>query len=160
MFVSVFGMKRQTYRNQTGLRVCQSPCSAAAINTLLANNPNRIIWVDGELELENNARVGSSTAPVLLIVNSRSLELHTGAEINGFVYLTGGNGDLSTIELHAGATSITGAIAAEGQLTTHCADSSGICGELTVRYDRPIMDMLRTTYGTWVRVTGGWQDFK
>jgi Tfp pilus assembly protein PilX len=158
MFVSIFGMNRQTYRNQTGLRVCPSPCTSAAIITLLADNPNRIIWVEGDLSLD--AAIGSAPVPVLLIVNGSTLTLSAGVNLYGFVYLTGGASTTSTIELPAAATTITGAVVAEGQLMTHYAAPGGSGTELTVNYDRQIMDILRTTYGTWVRVTGGWRDFK
>lgn len=162
MFVSTFGMKKATYLNQTGLRTCPSPCSAAQINTLLVNNPNRIIWVEGPLSLDANIGDASTTplAPVLLIVNGNTLTLGAGVTVYGFVYMTGGSGTTSTIQLPAAATTIRGAVVAEGRLLTSYATPAGAGTELTVNYDRQAMDILRTSYGTWVRVTGGWRDFK
>jgi hypothetical protein len=157
MFVAVFGMKRQTYRDQPGLRVCSAPCSSALINNLLANNPNRIIWVEGALTLD--ASIGSPAAPVLLIINSDSLTLNTGVQITGFVYMAGA---ASTISLPAAspAPSIVGALVAEGSLTASYAAAPAAGQELTIVYDPVSLNLLRTTYGSWVRVVGSWRDFK
>jgi hypothetical protein len=158
MFVATFGMKRQAYRDQPGLRACLDPCTAAQINTLLTNNPNRIIWVEGNLTLD--ASIGAVGAPVLLIVNADTLTLASGVQIYGFVYLTGAASATSTINLPAGATAITGALVAEGSLSTAYASAPAAGQELTIAYDPVPLNLLRTTYGSWVRVPGGWRDFK
>jgi hypothetical protein len=54
MFVSIFGMKRATYRNQPGLRSVPAPCSASFGQHLLQNNPDRVIWVQGDLTVDAN----------------------------------------------------------------------------------------------------------
>ena len=161
MFVSIFGMKRQTYRQQPGLRVCAAPCSAANVNTLLVNNPNRIIWVDGDLTVDAN--IGTAAVPVLLIVNGDTLTIDPNRVINGFVYMTGdGSGtETSTILLSTGgSTEIHGALVAEGKLVTQYAGAPGAADQLTVTYDRAVLDRLRLTYGSWVRLGAAWRDFK
>ena len=56
---------------------------------------------------------------------------------------------------------IRGALVAEGDLTTRYASGVPSAGnELTVTYDREAMDVLRLTYGSWVRLGGGWRDFR
>lgn len=163
MFASVFGMKRPTYRDQPGLRFCASPCSTTQINTLLQNNPNRVIWVDGNLTVDAN--IGDSTTspvtPVLLIVDGGTLTINSGRTIYGFVYMTGGGTATSTIELPTGgATTIRGALVAEGNLVTHYASTPSASDALTVQYDRTALDRLRTSYGSWVRLPAAWRDFK
>ena len=160
MFVSTFGMKRQTYRDQPGLRVCFDPCTAAQIDTLLNNNPNRIIWVEGNLTVDTN--IGTAGAPVLLIVNADTLTLATNVNIYGFVYLTGAASATTTINLPAASPppTITGALAVEGSLTVSYASAPAVGQELTITYDPVPLNLLRTTYGSWVRVVGGWRDFK
>jgi Tfp pilus assembly protein PilX len=157
MFVAVFGMKRQTYRDQPGLRVCNSPCTSALINDLLDNNPHRIIWVEGALTLDAN--IGTTDAPVLLIVNSDTLTLGTGVQIIGFVYMAGA---ASTINLPVStpAPSIAGALVTEGSLTASYASTPAPGQEFTILYDPVSLNLLRTTYGSWVRVVGSWRDFK
>ena len=163
MFVTTFGMKRQTYKDQPGVRKCPPPCSAAAINTLMVDNPNRIIWVEGDLTL--NANIGTPgsfpPAPVLLIVDGRTLTLGPAVQVYGFVYMTGGLTNTSTIDLPDTATGITGALVAEGRLvTTYSGGAPAATSFLTVTYDAAALELMRTTYGSWVRLAGSWRDFK
>ena len=161
MFVMTFGMKRQTYREQPGLRVCPSPVVCPAItdiNTAAANNPNRIIWVQGDLAL--TANLGTPAAPVLLIVDGERLTLGADVSIHGFVYITGGATDTATIALPDTPTSITGALVAEGKLVTTYSGVPANASKLTVTYDAAALDLMRTTYGSWVRMPGSWRDFR
>lgn len=159
MFVSTFGMKRDVYQQQPGLRICASPCSAAALQTLLADNPNRVIWAQGNVTL--NADVGSTGAPLLLIIDGGNLTLGGGVKVVGFIYVTGtltppALWPSATVTLSGSAATIQGALVAEGDLTT----TSPAGGALSVTYNRDVMDLLRTTYGSWARLPGGWRDFK
>ena len=161
MFVSIFGMKRATYRNQPGLRVCTSPCSAANVNTLLQNNPDRVIWVDGDLTV--NAPIGSVGTPVLMIVDGDTITMDPFMSIFGFVYITGAGSvapDTSKLMLPDNQTFIQGALVAEGNLVTEYAGTPAASSFLTVTYDAAILDRLRQTYGSWVRLGAAWRDFK
>lgn len=159
MFVTTFGMRRQTYREQPGVRVCPS-ATCTDVNTALAENPNRIIWVQGNLAL--TAPLGTAAAPVLLIVDGETLTLGPGVQIHGFVYMTGGDTDTSTILLPPDApTAITGAVVAEGRLLTdYTGTPLPVANRLTITYDAALLELLRTTYGSWVRLPGSWRDFK
>lgn len=159
MFVSIFGMKRATYRNQPGLRVCASPCSASAVNTLLQNNPDRIIWVEGDLTVDND--IGSAAAPVLMIVNGSTLTMDEERTIHGFVYLTGDGAAVATIVLPDDPCFITGGLVAEGHLVTlYPVVPTSANHQLVVTYDSAALDRLRLTYGSWVRLGAAWRDFK
>lgn len=162
MFAATFGMKRATYLQQSGLRVCAAPaCTTAAdINALQAANPNRVIWVQGDLAL--NADIGTAAAPVLLVVDGATLTLAANVNIVGLVYITGGSaapGTAATIELPNAATNINGALVAENALLTNYAGAPAATDMLTVTYDPVVLNLLRTTYGTYVRVPGSWKDF-
>jgi hypothetical protein len=162
MFAATFGMKRQTYRQQPGLRVCPTPCTAAAINGLLASDPNRIIWVEGPLTLDADIgdATSSPTKPVLLIVNGAVLTLGDNVDIYGFVYMVGdATTETSSINLPDTPTSITGALVAEGKLETMYSGTPATTSRLTVSYNPAALDLLRTTYGSWVRVPGSWRDY-
>ncbi len=157
MFVSIFGMKRATYRNQPGLRVCAAPCTAGDVNTLLQDNPDRVIWVEGDLTVD--ADIGTpGVTPVLLVVNGDTLTLDVDRIVHGFVYLTGDGAavaNTSTIAIMGGSPQIQGALVAEGRLVT-----TVVAGQLTVTYDATALDRLRRTYGSWVRLGAAWRDFK
>jgi len=168
MFVSTFGMTRQTYLEQPGLRRCGvagvPTCTAANINTLLAENPGRIIWAEGNVTLDAdvgtpaNPVAGTKAVPVLLVVNGNTLTLGAGVDVVGFVYLTGGTaGGAVTINLPDAAVGITGALVSETSLATA---SAGSASRLTVTYDPVVLNTLRTGYGSWVRVPGSWRDFR
>lgn len=157
MFASIFGMKRATYRNQPGLRVCPAPCTASDVNTLLQDNPDRVIWVEGDLTV--NANIGTpGITPVLLVVNGDTLTMDVDRIVHGFVYLTGDGAavaNTSTIAILGGSPQIQGALVAEGRLVT-----TVVGGQLTVTYDPAALDRLRRTYGSWVRLGAAWRDFK
>jgi hypothetical protein len=162
MFVSVLGMTRNTYKQQPGLRICASPCAASDVSALLADNPNRIVWVDGDLTLDDDIgdASGSPLKPALLIVDGDTVTLSAGVTFYGFLYITGAGSATSTLELPNAATTIRGALVAEGNLATSYSSTPSIGSELSVIYDRAAMEVLRTTYGSWVRVGGSWRDFK
>ncbi|MDP1649114.1 MAG: PilX N-terminal domain-containing pilus assembly protein [Rubrivivax sp.] len=166
MFVSILGMKRDTYRQQPGLRRCPSPpsttCTAADINALLAQNPGRIIWVDGNLTLDADIGV---LAPVLLVIDGTSLTLGNDVDITGFVYITGrtppaGAASAVTVNLPNTPTSITGALVSETSLLTSYTSAPAATDELSVIYSPAVLNTLRIGYGSWVRLGGGWRDFK
>ena len=169
MFVSQFGMTRQTYLEQPGLRRCPSPpsttCTAADINALLAQHPGRAIWVDGNLSLEANATVGTTAAPALLVIDGISLTLGSNVDITGFVYLTGrtppaGAPAAVTVNLPTAPTTITGALVSETSLLIFYAGTPAPTDELTVTYSPAVLNTLRVGYGSWVRVPGSWRDFR
>jgi len=159
MFVSFFGMRRAVYREQPGLRVCGSPCTAAAINALLAANPNRVIWANGDVTVDVD--IGSDTAPVLLVIDNGRLSFANAAAIKGVIYVTGdATTGVATIDLPDAVTSITGAVVAEGSLTTNYTSSATApTNQLTVSYSPTIVNLVRWTYGSWVRGGGSWRDF-
>lgn len=165
MFVSAFGMKRITYRQQPGLRVRGTEDLA----TLLADNPRRVIWVDGDLTL--SADLGSVADPVLLIVNGDNLTISSGITVTGMVYLRGTvptvpgtactpSTCVATVTLPDAQTRINGALVAEGVLKTMYAGTPAASSELVVTYERSVLDLIRLNYGSWVRVGGGWRDFR
>jgi len=167
MFVSQFGMRRTLYVQQPGVRTCPSStvptCSASALNALQAANPNRILWVNGDLNLD--ASLGTALSPVLLIVDGRVLQLAAGVKVIGFVYLTGrvaGVAGPATLALPASNTaSIDGALMAESSLVVNYGATAPAVPALpTITYTPAVLNVLRTSYGSWVRLPGGWRDFK
>jgi hypothetical protein len=101
------------------------------------------------------------------VVNNGTLTLGPNVNVVGLVYLVGLAG-VGPTPLQAtlaapsgGPATITGALVAGGNLqVNHPGGAPGPGNGLTVRYDRAVLNLLRTSYGSWVRLPGGWRDFK
>lgn len=151
-FASFFGMRPQTYQRQPGLiRIdCSAGCAASAINTAMARNPGRAVWVAGSGgTLTLNTNVGSAAAPALLIVDG-DVAISSGVTFRGLIYGRKSNWTWTV----AGSTSVLGAAVAEGSLLISGASSS-----TTITYDQTTLKALRVRVGTFVRVPGSWRDF-
>jgi hypothetical protein len=151
LFETTFNMGSSTFQNQPALVVLNcgtSACTASQVRNAITLNPNRPIWVQGDLTVDSAGDIGSLTAPVLLVVSGNSLTFGSNPiNIYGLVFAT------TTTQLNlSGAALLRGALMAEG-------DISG-SSTATVSYDPDLLRLLRATTGSFVRVPGGWQDFQ
>ena len=150
MFVSLFGMDRATYRSQPAVvRVtCSGTCETAIANAVSAN-PGRIIWVQGPVVIDGNlVPLGSPADPVVLVVQG-NLTVSANLELFGVLYLhdPSGTNVLSTV----GATTIHGAVVAEGDLS--------ITGTPRIIFEPEVLRAINKSQGSLVRVPGSWRDF-
>jgi hypothetical protein len=148
MFASVFNMWRDTFRQQPAALVvnCDGTCSAAPLRSLISLNPGRPIWVNGNLAIDSAGDIGAPNAPVALVVNG-SLDFGASATNNiyGLVYVTAADwASAGTAQLH-------GAVVAEGNV--------GGTGSPTLIYDPALLQQLRVTTGSFVRLPGSWKDY-
>jgi hypothetical protein len=148
MFAAFFGMRRELYRQQPGVLACANPCNAAAVTALMNAHPNHMIWVEGDLTVDGD--MGSAAVPVLLVVTAGDVRVTADAAITGLVYLAKADAEFDRGTF---TTTFSGAIAAEEDL-----DIVGN-GNLTLTYDAAVLNRLRTTYGSYVRVPGTWRDW-
>jgi len=146
MFTSVFGAGSALWRRQPAAVTvtCTAPCNAATVQAQAALYPGSVLWIEGDLLLDG--ALGSDASPVVMVVNGRA-RLVDGGVLRGLIY-----GRAEPWNIDAGAAQVRGALVAQGALT------SG--GNQTFIYDAGILDLLRTRYGSFVRVPGGWQDFR
>jgi Tfp pilus assembly protein PilX len=153
-FALFFGMRPDTYVRQPGLPTidCTAGCSAAAINTTLLRNPGRPIWLQGAGTVTIDTSVGSSATPALLIVDG-DLVFSSSATVTGMIYQRDLDNSGSSWSL-SGNTAVQGAVVVEGNLTI-----TGTSAGLAVNYNPALLRQLRVSYGTYVRVPGGWRDF-
>lgn len=153
MFAAFFGMRRGLYQQQPGALACANPCNAAAVTALmnadaaLTAHPNHMIWVEGDLTVDGD--MGSAAVPVLLVVTG-DVRVTADADITGLVYLAKADAE---IDRGTFSTTLSGAVVAEEDL-----DIVGN-GNLTLTYDAAVLNRLRTTYGSFVRVPGSWRDW-
>ncbi len=74
MFANVFGMPRRTYREQPATIALDCDvveCSATRVRDLVRLNPGRMVWIEGDLDLDIADAIGSAAEPALLVVEGR-----------------------------------------------------------------------------------------
>ncbi|MBT9489884.1 MAG: pilus assembly PilX N-terminal domain-containing protein [Rubrivivax sp.] len=148
MFGSTFSARPSLYREQPGLMVvegCDDPCGTDTIRASLSANPGRILWVDGDVDFDNDDDVGALDDPVLLIATG-SISFSGAGHVYGFLY---SRAPTWTI---AGAGNLTGAAIAEGAVAGSATT--------TIIYDLAVLKRLQFTTGSFVKVPGGWADFR
>lgn len=146
MFVATFGMARHTYRDQpAAVRLdCSTPCTAAALQAAVAANPQRILWVDGAVTIDQPLTLGSAEEPLALVATG-SVAFNAAATVHGLVY------SQATHWAFAGSGTLVGAAVAEG-------DVGGTPGG-TLVHDAALLRRLRHSVGSLVAVPGSWRDF-
>jgi hypothetical protein len=146
-FADVFNMWPVTQRHQPATITldCDAvACNAATVRDVAAQNPGRPIWLQGNLDIDSGGDIGSAASPVLLVIEG-DLDFINDITIHGLVYVR--SADWPT----AGTGTVRGAVIAQG-------DVSG-AGTPRIVYDRALLDSLRLSTGSFVRVPGGWRDF-
>ncbi len=144
MFESLFGMDQATYSRQPAAVVvdCTVPCTGASIVAPMANNPGRILWIAGNINLDQAMVLGTAGQPVLLVA-SGDIAISAVVTVNGFVYAR-------DINWNAGASGsrINGAAMAGRNFTGLSA--------AVVAYDANILRTINLGYGSFVKVPGSW----
>jgi len=146
LFGSVFGIQPGVYRDQPASLVldCEDTCSADTLRTVLERNPGRVLWADGDVDLDGGAPLGTATEPILLVVAGN---LSTNdIQINGFIYSNQTDWSFS-----GSNTTVRGAVMAGNNLK--------LSGNLEIIRDANTLNLLRWRHGSYVRVPGGWSDY-
>ena len=143
-FRALFGMDSATYREQPAvMRVaCAAGCTLADLNNTLAGYPRNPIWVDGNLNIDAVANLGSAADPLMLIVTG-TLTVSANATVRGFVHA-------NQVRWNSAAT-LDGALVSATTFTTTAV--------ATLRYDKAALDTIRLRYGSFVRAPGSWNLF-
>jgi hypothetical protein len=143
LFTSFFGMSKQSWRQLSTVITCGTNC----VDTLQASVASGAqgIWVEGDLEIQGNASIGSADRPVVIVVNGRMLMRGT-ATIFGMVYAsewdnTGG-----------GSALLRGAVMSESSFTAN--------GSADFYFDPLVLGRLTSGgAGTFARLPGSWRDY-
>jgi hypothetical protein len=144
-FQSLFGMMPQDYQQQPAAFVVNCAggnCTASNLTAALATNPTRVIWINGDLNIDQAATFGSAAQPVMLVVTG-TVTISQNATINGVIFSMG------NMSWSAGGGVVNGAL-----LTQLNFDATGTA---TLVYDREIVRRVRQSYGSFVRVPGSWR---
>ncbi|HEU5297475.1 MAG TPA: PilX N-terminal domain-containing pilus assembly protein [Burkholderiaceae bacterium] len=150
MFVSVFGMDRNTYRAQPAAVpvTCSADCGVD-IGIAVAKNPGRVIWVQGPATISSAQVLGTEAQPVMLVVQG-DLTASANLQLFGVLYLHGGGG-ANTWTTAVGSTLVQGAVVAEGDLS--------VDGTPTIVFNPAVLRTINLTQGSLVRIPGSWRDF-
>ena len=150
MFASTFNMNRLTYQQQqAAVEIdCGGTCNGATLRSYTTLNPGRVFWLNGDLNLDSAGAVGSATEPVMVYVTGSASITATGVTVNGVIYSAAADWTFND----ASSGTVNGAIIAEGNLAG--ASTAAIV------YDPNILKLMRFTTGSFVRVPGGWKDWK
>jgi len=143
-FQSLFGMDAATFKRQPAAVFldCAAGCNSANIATALANNPGRIIWIDGDINLDNAATLGTAAQPVMLVA-SGDITISSQLIINGFI-----SSGRDILWNAAAGSLVLGAVVAS-------RDFVGTT-PVTIAYDADMMQHISLGYGSFVRVPGSW----
>lgn len=152
-FASTFGLWPNTSRWQPGAvrLTCPAGDCRADLADAVALNPDRVIWIEGDLRLESAGDVGSLpnpadltvAGPAVIIATGNLIVTSAGVRMFGLVYTRSGG--------WTGGGEIQGAAIAEANLVATAGQ--------TVVFDGNVLDTLRLRAGSFVRVPGGWRDF-
>lgn len=148
LFQSLFGMDAATFSRQPAAVFvdCAGGCTSASITTLLANNPGRLFWVNGNIDLDTataGVPLGTPTQPLMLIA-SGDITLSANVVVNGFLY-----GRDITWQAGAGGSVVRGAVVASRNFQGN--------GAVAVAYDSTLLQRISLSYGSFVRVPGSWR---
>ncbi|MEO7245247.1 MAG: pilus assembly PilX N-terminal domain-containing protein [Rubrivivax sp.] len=144
LFSHTFAIWPTVWRDQPGAvrPVCAATCTAAEIRATVAAHPGRMLWIDGDVDLDSGADIGSAVEPVILVAGGR-----LRVDIGVFGLLVS-RAPASTL---GGSGRVNGAVIAEGDLAAS--------GSVAVVHDADLLEHLHHTTGSFVRVPGGWRDF-
>jgi hypothetical protein len=121
---------------------CGGGCAAnTAVVPKLSKGPTRVIFIDGDLDLNSATAIGSDATPAMLVV-SGNVTVSASIALKGVLFV---GGDLKWT---APAGTVTGAVIVGGNY-------SGT-GNATISYDREAVRKIHKGYGSFVRVPGTW----
>ena len=143
LFQSLFGMEATNYSRQPGVVYvdCAAGCTSNNLTDALAQFPGRVIWVNGNLNLNTAATLGSAAQPMML-VSTGTVTLSATVVFNGLLYA-------NAVVWNAGAATavVNGAVVSATTFTAN--------GNATIAYDAAALGLISRSYGSFVRIPGG-----
>jgi hypothetical protein len=150
-FASMFMLTPERWIQMPGVVTVTCPvggCDAATVRAAIQNNPGRPLWLTGGLTVDSTGDIGSTTDPVMMVVNGNLQFSTAGVAVHGLLMLRGTDWDTAS---SSAAGTIRGAVVVDGLVTG--------TSSLIVRYDSDVLRKLRTQSGSFFRVAGSWRDW-
>lgn len=145
-FVATFGLPRETWRRQPGVKVitCAADCGGALSAAAGPDGVHTMLWIEGDATLAGPLTLGQPDRPVVLVVGGH-LTLDGPVVLHGLVYADG----------VAWQGAAGGAL--HGAVVSHADIALSTTAE--VRRDASLLSGLVRRTGPFVRVPGSWRDF-
>jgi hypothetical protein len=137
-FRTALGLPSDNYRQQPATVICPVGCS---LSTVTADNPTRVIFFDGNLDLGAATPIGTAQTPTMLVVTG-DVTVSSAIEFNGVIFAG------RDLRWTAAGGKVNGAIIV-GQ------DYVG-SGTANITFDREIVRRVHKSYGSFVRIPGSW----
>jgi hypothetical protein len=106
-----------------------------------------VLWINGDFVIDIADSIGTADLPVMLVVSGNIAISDPDAELNGVVYTAGANW------ANTGGLELNGAVMGEADLTL--SDN----GATKIAFKPDVLNRLRKTSGSFVRIPGSWRDF-
>ena len=147
MFVTFFGMTKADFKALALNVTCPGNCGAT-LTTAIASlgTTSRMIWVEGNMDVQGNVALGDTTSPVMLVVNG-NIHLNGTMDVTGLVYSS--NSDWNNTG--GGSAFIRGAAITEGSFTGN--------GSPDFYFDAGVLQTFRTVPGAFTKIPGSWKDY-
>ncbi len=165
LFQNFFAQSKSNLKNRATVIDCKTGCTQSILTGL-----SGIVWVDAHTEatfsedgtteltpasyetlaIVDTITLGSTTNPIVLIVDGKLTMHNPDAHISGVIYTTQdfANGNGSTAR--SGSGNITGSLITEGSIN--------IGGTLTMTYDRDMLVNGLANLAMYTRLPGSWID--
>lgn len=137
-FRVALGLPENRYKQQPAVVTCSSGCD---LPSLSAQNPTRVIFIEGNATLDS-ITLGTKETPVLLVATGNVTIDGSTTAIRGVIF-AGGN-----LTWNGAGSKVEGAIIVRGNYigTANAA----------ISYDREIVRRIHKSYGSFVRIPGSW----
>lgn len=143
-FVSFFGIDKALWKQQPAVKPirCSNSCGNALLTALASGH--RLLWIDGDAELNGPVTMGSRERPVLIVATG-TLRLTGPVRVTGVIY----------------AASLSWQGAPGGQIRGSAITESTYDGDASpdLIYDPAVLAALKTGAGSFARLPGSWKDF-
>ncbi|MCK6419633.1 MAG: hypothetical protein L6Q73_01810 [Aquabacterium sp.] len=117
------------------------PCSARDVLLAWQRTPGGVLWIDGDLILDDAVTLGTHDRPLMLVVRG-NLEIAAPLAVQGAALTTG------ALRWRAAGASWQGALVAA---------QMDVTADAVVVRDAAVVRRIRTTVGSFVRVPGSWR---
>jgi hypothetical protein len=143
-FRNLFAMNPATYALQPASQVvnCAAGCTEADVAAALLGFPRSPIILNGPVNIAAAVALGTAVEPAMLVING-ALTISGNAAITGFVHA-------NSVAWNAATASLSGAMMTPGNFTV------GAGAVARMSFDRPVIDLIKYRYGSFVRASGTW----